>query len=111
MKVYSSHNKRTIKITGCIIALIVVFSIALLTVFNVVWTIWKEDCEFSIVETRNGRIRGKLNRTLLEKRLFYSYRGIPFAKPPVDELRFKVKIGLKFLIWTNAFHYESQFMI
>lgn len=51
----------------------------------------QEDSQYFTVETANGRIRGKQNRTLFGERLFYSFRGIPFAKPPINELRFKVK--------------------
>lgn len=43
------------------------------------------------VLTDNGRIRGKLNETLFDKKLYYSFRGIPFGKAPIAELRFKVR--------------------
>lgn len=43
------------------------------------------------VSTGNGRIRGKLNETLFDKKPYYSFRGIPFGKAPIGELRFKVK--------------------
>lgn len=49
------------------------------------------DKEYCTVETEYGRTRGKQNRTLFENKLFYSFRGIPFAKPPINNLRFKVK--------------------
>lgn len=42
------------------------------------------------VEIEDGRIRGKLNETLFDNKSYYSFLGIPFAKPPIDELRFKV---------------------
>lgn len=37
----------------------------------------------SIVQTREGRIEG------IERRDHCAYRGIPFARPPIDELRFR----------------------
>lgn len=43
------------------------------------------------VETGNGRVRGKLNETLFDKNLYYSFRGIPYGKALIGELRFKVK--------------------
>lgn len=46
--------------------------------------------EFCVVETNSGRVRGKLNQTLFEKKPYYSFRGIPFAKAPIGNLRFKV---------------------
>lgn len=46
--------------------------------------------QFCTIETESGRVRGKQNSTLFENKLFYSFRGIPFAKPPINDLRFKV---------------------
>lgn len=42
------------------------------------------------VSTNSGQIRGILNYTLFDDLPFYSFRGIPFGKPPVGNLRFKV---------------------
>lgn len=44
------------------------------------------------VSTDNGRVRGKLNETIFDKKLYYSFRGIPFGKAPIGELRFKVRL-------------------
>jgi len=41
------------------------------------------------VGTKLGQIEGKLSHTRLKKP-FHSFLGIPFAKPPVDDLRFEV---------------------
>lgn len=49
------------------------------------------DLQYCTVQTTYGLIRGQKNYTLYERQLYYSYRGIPFAKPPIDDLRFKVK--------------------
>lgn len=49
-----------------------------------------EHDEFNIVQTEYGSIRGKLMTTIYESKPFYSYRGIPYAKAPLNELRFKV---------------------
>lgn len=43
-----------------------------------------------VVETTNGKIRGILNTTLLNDIPFYAFKGIPYAKPPIGPLRFKV---------------------
>lgn len=45
----------------------------------------------AIVTTNKGRIRG-LQKTSQLGSAFYSFQGIPFAKPPVDELRFKAPV-------------------
>lgn len=43
------------------------------------------------VETKTGRVRGKLNETLFDKKYYYSFRGIPYGKAPIGDLRFKVR--------------------
>lgn len=48
--------------------------------------------KYKIVETDNGPVRGVRNFTLLNGMPFYSFRGIPYAKSPTGELRFKVII-------------------
>lgn len=50
----------------------------------------QKDEEFCTICTKSGEIRGKINQTLFDQKLYYSFRGIPYAKPPIDELRFKV---------------------
>lgn len=42
------------------------------------------------VDTNNGWIRGLQNHTLFENQAYFSFRGIPFAEPPIKNLRFKV---------------------
>lgn len=46
--------------------------------------------EFKIVETTSGLVRGRKFTTLFANKEFYSFRGIPYAEPPIGELRFKV---------------------
>lgn len=46
--------------------------------------------EFKLIETSHGVIRGKLEITLFKQRRYFSFRGIPYARPPVGPLRFKV---------------------
>lgn len=41
------------------------------------------------LETTNGKIKGQILKSR-DGRPFYSYTGIPYAKPPIGELRFKV---------------------
>lgn len=51
-----------------------------------------DETVYKIVETRNGAVRGILNKTIFNQKPFYSFRGIPFAEPPIAELRFKVLV-------------------
>lgn len=46
------------------------------------------------LEITNGKIKGQILKTR-DGLDFYSYTGIPYAKPPVGELRFKVYNHLK----------------
>lgn len=42
------------------------------------------------VVTEGGRIEGKAE-TSINGRTFHSFYGIPYARPPIGEYRFKVK--------------------
>lgn len=61
-------------------------------------TIWliqisAEDDEIVVeVDIESGRIRGKQNLTLYNEMAYYSFRGIPYAQPPINEQRFRVSI-------------------
>lgn len=48
-----------------------------------------------IVNTQSGRVRGRQRMTLFNRKSYYSFEGIPYAKAPVGELRFKVCIVQK----------------
>lgn len=45
-----------------------------------------------IVHTDNGQILGTIERTLLDYREYYAFRGIPYGKAPIDALRFKAPV-------------------
>lgn len=49
-----------------------------------------------VIKIASGKIRGKIC-TDAQGKTFYSFQNIPYAAPPIGELRFKVKI-LQFLI-------------
>lgn len=49
-----------------------------------------EITEFRIIKTENGLVRGKKELTLFDQRAYYSFKGIPYGRAPVGELRFKV---------------------
>ncbi|XP_055310975.1 juvenile hormone esterase-like [Sitodiplosis mosellana] len=62
------------------------FFIALISVF----TTHVAAEQYKIVETLDGQVRGVQKLTLLKEIPFYSFKGIPYAKPPIGDLRFKV---------------------
>lgn len=64
-------------------------TVIILIVFGFFWHI-QADCEYKIVNTEYGRVRGCVSRTLLKKRDIVAFTGIPYAKPPVGKLRFEV---------------------
>ena len=43
-----------------------------------------------IIQTEGGQVRGKKLVTAIEAIEYYSFKGIPFAQPPIGNLRFKV---------------------
>lgn len=49
-----------------------------------------ENVEYKLIETTNGVIRGQIATTIFKQKRYYSFRGIPFAQPPIETLRFKV---------------------
>lgn len=57
------------------------------------------------VETKNGKIRGIRKKTLFKKVDYYSFKGIPYAKSPTGELRFKVSEIFRFFIEYFAIKY------
>ncbi|KAH8243626.1 hypothetical protein KR032_009036, partial [Drosophila birchii] len=42
-----------------------------------------------VIFTRDGQVRGLRRRTLYDDEFYYAFEGIPFAQPPVGELRFR----------------------
>lgn len=48
------------------------------------------DADVIEVDIESGRIRGKRSLTLFQEKPYYSFRGIPYAQPPIKDLRFKV---------------------
>lgn len=50
----------------------------------------EEDIEYKTVDTNNGKVRGIRKTSLIKEVNFYSFKGIPYAKSPTGELRFKV---------------------
>lgn len=48
-----------------------------------------------IVNTSRGKVRGFETNSILNGTKYYSFLGIPYAKPPIKNLRFQV-ILLKF---------------
>lgn len=49
------------------------------------------NCEdFKVIQIESGKIKGVKQETIFKKTNFYSFRGIPYAKSPIGELRFEL---------------------
>lgn len=58
----------------------------------------------SITISNGTEIRGRVEQTLYTNRKYVSFRGIPYAKPPVGELRFKViKLCAKYWVISSLY--------
>ncbi|XP_016970629.1 esterase B1 [Drosophila rhopaloa] len=47
------------------------------------------------LSTKYGQLKGQQRRTVYDAELYYSFEGIPFAQPPLGELRFRAPQPLK----------------
>lgn len=60
--------------------------------FNILTTAVGENADdivYKTVQTEYGAVRGLMNQTILHQKSYFAFRGIPFAKPPLGELRFR----------------------
>ena len=48
--------------------------------------------KYSVVNVKDGTIRGILEKTLFDRKEFYAFKGIQYGQPPVGNLRFKVSV-------------------
>ncbi|RZC33900.1 uncharacterized protein BDFB_011530, partial [Asbolus verrucosus] len=48
-----------------------------------------------IVQTKNGAVQGRQGTTVEHGHPFYSFRGIPYAEAPINELRFEPPVAKK----------------
>lgn len=66
---------------------------------------------YPIVYTRSGAIRGRQRMTMFNRKPYNSFEGIPYAKAPVGELRFKVcgvkcfvsEVNNGYFVWFASF--------
>lgn len=78
---HSSNNAHSIEMCGDIFfSLLCSIGMAYSDVFN-----------GTVVETRAGKIGGLIDKTIFGD-TFYAFKGIPYAKPAVGQLRFQVSL-------------------
>lgn len=78
---------------GILLVLILSISVAVLVVTISDFSGNKELPEFETISTYNGQLRGCLQHTFFDNKPYYAFKGIPYAKPPLRELRFKVSLS------------------
>lgn len=67
--------------------------------------------QYRLVNTTNGQVQGVRNTTLLNGIPFYSFKGIPYAKPPINDLRFKVRGSSSDAFARDMLHVSNKFKI
>lgn len=65
----------------------VIIFVNLLTFLNIINIVWSAEAQTEF-ETKYGKIRGEVAEGYKGKKLTI-LRGVPFAKPPIGDLRFK----------------------
>lgn len=61
----------------------------------------------SLVTTFYGRIQGRNLRTIYNQKPYYAFQGIPYARPPLGELRFKVIASYRIRLFYGETNEES----
>lgn len=84
----SVSKKLWIILFSLVVALVILISIYV-SVFAT-----KDFDAYKVIETKDGPVRGQLKTTNFNGKPYYAFQGIPYAKPPVGELRFKVSNSL-----------------
>ncbi|EDX00169.1 uncharacterized protein Dyak_GE11113, isoform A [Drosophila yakuba] len=70
-----------------------------------------------VVCTRDGQVRGHRRRTLYDEELYFAFEGIPFAQPPVGELRFRAPqparpwLGIRDCTYPRAKPMQKHFVL
>ncbi|KAJ8666885.1 hypothetical protein QAD02_008547 [Eretmocerus hayati] len=62
----------------------------------IIYVAVKVDCRMTnVIVTKYGRVRGQILETVISSRKYSSFKGIPYAEPPIGLLRFKPPIKVK----------------
>ncbi|KAJ8963269.1 hypothetical protein NQ318_018736 [Aromia moschata] len=75
------------------------FWVAAFVIVCVVSTTKGQDNDELIVETVSGKVKGRRATTHDAGKTYYAFQGIPYAEPPIDDLRFKAPVPAK--KWTG----------
>lgn len=56
-----------------------------------------------VIKIKTGEVRGHILKSR-DGRDFFSFSGIPYAKPPIDDLRFMVIFKIKYLCYNKLLY-------
>ena len=70
-------------------------------------SVYPNSAEDIIVNTANGPVRGEKRPVENDQGGYYAFHAIPYAAPPVDELRFKPPQPIK-SNWTTTYNASSS---
>lgn len=87
MKNVVEMNTRKFLVTLLIVVLIALF-VSIILLFTLIDF---NNYSIAIVHTENGPVQGYLKFTMFDGHSYYAFKGIPYAKPPVGDLRFRVR--------------------
>lgn len=60
-----------------------------------------------VVEIKQGKLRGRRFESIWNKTTYYGFLGIPYAKPPVNNLRFQVSTTFPTICFGSKFELRS----
>lgn len=58
-------------------------------------------CDDLVVQTEHGKLQGRAYESVLTKTEYYAFLGVPYARPPLGELRFQVSSPVR--KWINFY--------
>ncbi|XP_031637569.1 esterase B1-like isoform X2 [Contarinia nasturtii] len=71
------------------------------------WIFVIVNCDYLRVNTTTGPMIGVSQTTFVNKVPYLSYKGVPYAQPPIGELRFKTPLAVK--PWSNPIVTTDEF--
>lgn len=80
--IINSPKKYYFEVSALFIVIVFIFIVCLIKS--------SASAEYRIVETNDGKVRGIRDTSFFKRVEFYSFKGIPYAKIPTNEFRFKV---------------------
>lgn len=93
VRMLTNHRKLLIVVVALSLALLTTLIALLFTAIDLV-----DSTSTIVTKTAYGKVCGKREVTLFKESPYYSFRGIPYARPPIGELRFQVNFYIAFFI-------------